>query len=59
MSPIFDSVSLLEIREQDPLKQGLKHQKGNSPHKSVQIREQDPLKQGLKLTKLGFFPGWM
>ncbi len=37
------------IREQDPLKQGLKH-RNFSPLDSFSrvIREQDPLKQGLK-----------
>ena len=41
------------IREQDPLKQGLKPQLMNLlfPHGDI-IREQDPLKQGLKLDKL-------
>ena len=41
------------IREQDPLKQGLKQNK-HCYHKIIfrLIREQDPLKQGLKLTKI-------
>ena len=40
----------IQIREQDPLKQGLKH--GFDVHlwKFGGIREQDPLKQGLKQT---------
>ena len=38
------------IREQDPLKQGLKLAAHFSTDKNCQIREQDPLKQGLKLT---------
>ena len=38
------------IREQDPLKQGLKLPvQTNFPRRSGCIREQDPLKQGLKL----------
>ena len=39
-----------EIREQDPLKQGLKLDEINNlaPSKGQGIREQDPLKQGLK-----------
>ncbi len=37
------------IREQDPLKQGLKHFSHLSAGTSLEIREQDPLKQGLKL----------
>ena len=36
------------IREQDPLKQGLKHFVRNISHVNDDIREQDPLKQGLK-----------
>ena len=41
-------MSLLQIREQDPLKQGLK-QNGNPGNGfPLHIREQDPLKQGLK-----------
>ena len=37
------------IREQDPLKQGLKHLKSVNINKLNElIREQDPLKQGLK-----------
>ena len=38
------------IREQDPLKQGLKHVFRAFPPAIVTIREQDPLKQGLKLS---------
>ena len=37
------------IREQDPLKQGLKQSVFINHLKSGLIREQDPLKQGLKL----------
>ena len=36
------------IREQDPLKQGLKHRVMYSSNGVSWIREQDPLKQGLK-----------
>ena len=36
------------IREQDPLKQGLKHSPVVLNDKNSVIREQDPLKQGLK-----------
>ena len=36
------------IREQDPLKQGLKHEHRPVCTKEYHIREQDPLKQGLK-----------
>ena len=36
------------IREQDPLKQGLKLEGGTDKDKIKLIREQDPLKQGLK-----------
>ena len=39
---------LLQIREQDPLKQGLKPHSTASREGKKQIREQDPLKQGLK-----------
>ena len=39
------------IREQDPLKQGLKQCINSAPQKLTPIREQDPLKQGLKLGK--------
>ena len=37
-----------EIREQDPLKQGLKRYCNRLTPGQKQIREQDPLKQGLK-----------
>ena len=37
------------IREQDPLKQGLKHPSSVIEIYTGKIREQDPLKQGLKL----------
>ena len=36
------------IREQDPLKQGLKPCIDSNPFSDIRIREQDPLKQGLK-----------
>ena len=39
----------VQIREQDPLKQGLKHIKVIFMKYNKIIREQDPLKQGLKL----------
>ena len=39
------------IREQDPLKQGLKLKKMINYRKELCIREQDPLKQGLKRSK--------
>ena len=39
----------LFIREQDPLKQGLKLAPGDVFEVKIGIREQDPLKQGLKL----------
>ena len=37
------------IREQDPLKQGLKQKEERRLEAVRLIREQDPLKQGLKL----------
>ena len=37
------------IREQDPLKQGLKRRLSAFGLQLFTIREQDPLKQGLKL----------
>jgi len=37
------------IREQDPLKQGLKLKNTKGYNWEITIREQDPLKQGLKL----------
>ena len=40
---------LTRIREQDPLKQGLKHCFVYNMYFTFLIREQDPLKQGLKL----------
>ena len=43
------------IREQDPLKQGLKPYKILESIILIKIREQDPLKQGLKL-RVWFFP---
>ena len=42
-------VQIQLIREQDPLKQGLKHFHICFPGSLPTIREQDPLKQGLKL----------
>jgi len=45
----------MKIREQDPLKQGLKHRRIIVLLVlSEIIREQDPLKQGLKLEKPGY-----
>ncbi len=41
----------IQIREQDPLKQGLKLGIIIVPNYIIRIREQDPLKQGLKLQK--------
>ncbi len=41
------------IREQDPLKQGLKHPNSSCCCPSPIIREQDPLKQGLKPNAYG------
>ena len=46
-------VITLRIREQDPLKQGLKLPLQNLLDLSF-IREQDPLKQGLKPTNQSF-----
>ena len=40
------------IREQDPLKQGLKPLILRRTAAAVTIREQDPLKQGLKQTTI-------
>jgi len=45
----FPFSQLVHIREQDPLKQGLKHWESFRELLSGNIREQDPLKQGLKL----------
>ena len=36
------------IREQDPIKQGLKLKIDDGQIPSIMIREQDPIKQGLK-----------
>jgi len=44
----IDLEFILEIREQDPLKQGLKPSLGALWLPACLIREQDPLKQGLK-----------
>ena len=41
------------IREQDPLKQGLKRWAQKKVNVSNSIREQDPLKQGLKPSEAG------
>ena len=43
-------MQLYGIREQDPLKQGLKPKKLSFVVVCSFIREQDPLKQGLKLS---------
>ena len=43
------------IREQDPLKQGLKLHGIPAHIIRVPIREQDPLKQGLKHSTMGTF----
>ncbi len=43
---------MIVIREQDPLKQGLKHIYNMEFVDAFGIREQDPLKQGLKLDSL-------
>jgi len=44
------------IREQDPLKQGLKlRDSGINMTAPEKIREQDPLKQGLKLSDFDIF----
>ena len=40
------------IREQDPLKQGLKQYVNDVKAEIDEIREQDPLKQGLKPLKV-------
>jgi len=45
-------MNLIRIREQDPLKQGLKPISFPSSLEVDAIREQDPLKQGLKLSTL-------
>ncbi len=47
---VFITIISKDIREQDPLKQGLKLKmsKDSSHLFEVEIREQDPLKQGLK-----------
>jgi len=42
----------INIREQDPLKQGLKQLKLGVSEEDKEIREQDPLKQGLKPERL-------
>ena len=41
-------LTFIGIREQDPLKQGLKRTDAAPFPENVVIREQDPLKQGLK-----------
>ena len=45
--PAYRRLSIKDIREQDPLKQGLKLATCNLGTGGT-IREQDPLKQGLK-----------
>ncbi len=48
---VFPASSFLSrslIREQDPLKQGLKQNEDSTVDAAKDIREQDPLKQGLK-----------
>ena len=49
---MFLSLHSALIREQDPLKQGLKPIMLTHPMPHKPIREQDPLKQGLKLIPL-------
>ena len=45
----MDCVVSTRIREQDPLKQGLKQLQFSAAWDAIKnIREQDPLKQGLK-----------
>jgi len=53
---IFPDPRYIPIREQDPLKQGLKLVTPSSPVPAIAIREQDPLKQGLKpyIIPIGF-----
>ena len=46
-------MAVCRIREQDPLKQGLKHTYQSELRRNDNIREQDPLKQGLKLPYIG------
>ena len=46
---------VLIIREQDPLKQGLKLYSKIRTNKKENIREQDPLKKGQKLLNLPLF----
>ena len=46
------------IREQDPLKQGLKRGWRARICQRYQIREQDPLKQGLKLINIDIMDSW-
>ncbi len=48
---------MITIREQDPLKQGLKPLLGGLSEQAEGIREQDPLKQGLKRIWLFAIPG--
>ena len=45
---LLPELVLLLIREQDPLKQGLKQCSCGNIFRCSTIREQDPLKQGLK-----------
>ena len=46
MSPSKED--LFAVREQHPLKQGLRRQSRNSSIYEVAVREQHPLKQGLR-----------
>jgi len=48
MVPRKPCVLGIQIREQDPLKQGLKPIVWYGLKGTISIREQDPLKQGLK-----------
>ena len=50
-NPIRGGSPVSKIREQDPLKQGLKHFGSAVGDFREIIREQDPLKQGLKLLR--------
>ena len=48
VQPQSEPIDERMIREQDPLKQGLKRESDRCQHEYLDIREQDPLKQGLK-----------
>ncbi len=43
----------VSVREQNPLKQGLKQDPLNEGKWTFEVREQNPLKQGLKLDDAG------